>query len=81
MGRAEVAATLLAANADVNQVDNEGCTPLYFACQQGHPVVVKLLAANADVNQAHSAASRRCPSPATRATPRSSRSCSLRTPT
>ena len=35
-----------------NQVDNNGCTPLYFASQQGHPeVVTKLLAANADVNQ------------------------------
>ena len=45
---------LLAAHADVNKArTNDGATPLYFACQNGHaPVVSLLLAAHADVNKA-----------------------------
>ena len=147
-GHTEVVTKLLAANANVNQANNDGATPLYIACQQGHAeIVTQLLAANANVNKAtergatplsspaiqgphrgrheaarrerqrepgrqrwrhaavhgmrewprrgrHDAAAanadvnrpatmapRRCTSPASRATPRSSRSCSLRTPT
>ncbi len=39
--------------ADVNQVDNDGATPLYTASEYGRIHVVKyLLAKNADVNQA-----------------------------
>ena len=73
---------LLAANADVNQATNDGATPLYAACQKGHTeVVTKLLAANACREAVASRASRRCSSPARTATPRSSRSCSPRTPT
>ena len=81
-GHAEVVTTLLDANADKNQADNDGDTPLYVACQKGHTeVVTTLLDANADKNQANNDGGRRCTSPATRATPRSSRSCSPRTPT
>ena len=43
----------LAANANVDRAAQNGCTPLYIACQNGHTeVVAKLLAANADVEQA-----------------------------
>ena len=62
-GHAEIAAKLIDANADVNQVDKEGngTTPLYIACKWGHAeVVAKLLAANADVNQARDGGVARC---------------------
>ena len=34
-GHTEVVTKLIAANADVNQADNDGTTPLYIACQEG----------------------------------------------
>ena len=49
----EVVTIMLAANADVNQPDNDGFTPLIVACQGGHDeVVTTLLGANAAVEQA-----------------------------
>ena len=51
-GHVEIVTKLIAANADVNQADMEGVTPLWIACQMGHTeVVTALIAANADVNQ------------------------------
>ena len=53
MGHTEIVTKLLAANADVNQADGYGETPLYVASQEGFTeIVTKLLAANADVNHA-----------------------------
>ena len=51
-GQTEIVTTLIAANASVNQRDNEGFTPLYAASERGHTeVVTALLAATAiDVN-------------------------------
>ena len=52
-GRAAAVAALLAANANVNQADNEGTTPLYSACQEGHTeIATKLLAANPELTPA-----------------------------
>ena len=54
-GHTEVVTTLLAANADVDQTNNDGATPLLVACGNGHiEVITALLAANADVNHAES---------------------------
>ena len=80
-GHADIVNTLLAANANVDQVNAAATTPLFVACRQGHTeVVTTLLAANASVNLASNHAPRRYTSLARRATPRSPRSCSLRTP-
>ena len=35
---------LIAANADVNKANNNGTTPLFFACQKGHAEVVTVFA-------------------------------------
>lgn len=56
-GQREVAATLLAAGADVDGVgDADGATPAYIASQQGHLDVLEVLVgAGADVNAADKA--------------------------
>ena len=59
-GHIEVVATLLAANADVNQADNDGVTPLFIASANGHTETPRLLAAKANVNQPATMALRRC---------------------
>ena len=42
---------LLTSKADVNAIDDDDCTPLHYAAQNGHREVEKLLIANkADVN-------------------------------
>ena len=44
---------LLEASAAIDQADEQGITPLYMACQEGHPgCVQRLLEADADINQA-----------------------------
>lgn len=37
---------LLRDGADVNQADDEGCSPLYVACQNGHAQVVRASASS-----------------------------------
>ena len=40
--------------ADVDKADDEGCTPLYMACQEGHDDAVQLLLRhNAGVNRVY----------------------------
>ena len=51
----EVAQLLVSAGASVDQARNDGSTPLYIACAQGHPEVAQLLVtASASVDQASS---------------------------
>ena len=50
-GHAEVVSMLLAKQGvDVNQADDDGCTPLYIASQEGHAEVVSMLLAKQGVN-------------------------------
>ena len=80
---AEVAA-LIADGADVNEpmTDEDGGTPLLLAVYKGHAeVVTTLLAANADVDQPTNKGQTPLHLACWKATPRSSRSCSLQTPT
>ena len=63
----------------MNQADNEGDTPLYVACREGHTEgVTKLLAAGA-VNKANNEVHTADRGLHSWRTPRSPRSCSLRT--
>lgn len=53
LGRVDVVEERLTAGADVNEADNAGWTPLYFAAMHGHEAVVKvLIEAGAEVNKA-----------------------------
>ena len=52
-GHSTVVERLLASGADVNQANESGETPLYWAARHGYLTVVeRLLASGADVNQA-----------------------------
>ena len=42
-GHSEIVVVLLAADADVNQANSEGATPIIFSSGNGRQVVVKLL--------------------------------------
>ena len=42
-GRLEIAAFLIEAGADVNKLDDNGCTPLYYCCLEGHVEIARLL--------------------------------------
>ena len=53
IGDVERAALMISGGADVNQTNDDGCTPLFIASWYGRTKVVeKLLEAGADVNQA-----------------------------
>jgi ankyrin repeat protein len=63
--RAEVLYTLIANGADVNQADDDGCTPLHAACDQEQydgslPCAVLLLTAGADAHAANSRGQTAC---------------------
>ena len=81
LGFGDVAA-LVEAGADVNETDGLGCSALFLSSEQGNvQVVTELIAANANVNQANNdGATPLHMACQLRATPRSSRRCSLRTP-
>ena len=52
LGLKDITDLLIQEGAGVNDVDAEGCTPLYFAAQAGHHEIVQiLLCANAEVNK------------------------------
>ena len=52
IGNIEIVKALIKADADVNQSDNEGTTPLHVAASKGYKDLVKaLIGADADVNQ------------------------------
>ena len=83
LGHTEIVTKLIAANAEVNQPATQGWSPLHKACEMGHAdVIARCSLRTSDVDQTTSTrphgAVHRLP---TRATPRSSPSCSVRTPT
>ena len=50
-GHPEIITILIAAGADVNGLDRNGCTALYMACKNGHmELVAMLIQAGADLN-------------------------------
>ena len=49
-GNEEIVELLLAANADVNKADNNGCTPLAKAAYYGHTKIVEALLQTKGIN-------------------------------